>query len=625
MIKNKFMLFLIILIFLMEIFSFSQFQKNPEIEKYLNHPSQEDYPESNNVIIKRNIEIILSKDGKIKKRVYQIIKIFSKNGIEKFSNLRVLYIKNKENVDFFQAGTYDTTGFFTPVEDIYETPVNYRDIYSKVAKFKNLDSGYIIEVGYKKNEMGKNLDGKIFLKDWYPILDEEITISIPQKKDLFFKLKNGEKILYESYLKNGYKIYHFHAKNLSPLIKEPQSPPEEYFSPLLIFSTYSSWQDRLKELLKKIKDIELTQKIQKTILELKKNSKKKWEVLENTFNTINNVKNIYIPFNLALKLQPDISKTLNLKKGTTLDKTILMYTILKSLNFDVKIFFFEKHKLEVERNIPALSQFNLMGLKITLGDKILYLNPFSEYSSFPYSPFINGNSVMLVSDKKISFEDCGKIAKNGFIINYDLYLEKNGDVKLQNKIKLWGEFSLLCRNSFNRIEKKEIEERINSYLNCKDLKFKMENIENLKDPAVLTIEGTLKKYGLKERKILFLELPPNIFPFTTIKIDTSLEKRKLPIYLGEPAKVTINYKIKLPENFIPLYEFKNFSYSGNSLKLTMKFKYNKKNNLIKVVKEIETLKRYSKPEEYEKLKVAISNFYKPNYSLLLLEGEENEN
>ncbi len=607
--------------------------KNPDINELIkNLPHLNEYKTYPAVVLKKEIKIELNKNGTIKKRVYTVLKIMNQKGETKHSTLKLLYNKDFEKIDVFQAGTYNKTNIFTPPKSIKDKKPEYikryelyNNLYFKVINFDNVIKGNIIEIGYdifiKKND--KNLDGILILNDYEPILDEDITISIPENKDLFFKLVKGKNIFSESYLKDGYKIYHFSGKDLNPLKDEINSPPIGYFASKIIFSTYKSWDEALKKFRYKFfNDAEVKLTLPKEITNLKT----KYDYLKNTYYYLNSIKNVFVPLNESFLKINSPEMIMEKKYGNILDKTFLMYEILKKKNIEVYPILFENHKINIDKNIPTLKQFNYMGLKVILNEKTYYFQPMMENSAFPYSSFINKNVCMVVKHSKYNFETMKlSNSQNGFESNYNILLNKNKSIDFSNITTTWGGFSIVARDKLKNSTESELKNSIqSSYPNVKNVSVSMTNLKNPIDPFKIKLNMKLTDYLLKERNIYFFQLPPNIYDFTSIVIDTSLEKRENPLYIGEPFKATTNYSVSIPKNMIPLFLPDKLKFENKYLNIYIIPEYLKEKNILRIRKEVETKARYLPKSIYKKVKSAINNFNNVEYNLLIFKGK-NEN
>ena len=617
-------IFIIIFFFIFSTFIFPQFSKNPDIENLLNNlPPLNEYENSHGIILKREIKIELNENGTIKKRVYSVIKIMDKKGAKKFSTLKILYNKNFEKIDFFQAGTYNETGIFTSSQSAKDEKSNYikkfplyDNYYFKVLNFENVQKGNVIEVGYDVLEHGKNLDGILILEDYEPILNEDITISIPENKDLFFKLVNGEKIFSESYLKDGYKIYHFQGKDLKPIKEEINSPPIDYFATRIIYSTYKSWKDTINLLRKKFlsenkEKIDLPDKIKK--------SKDKLEYLKNTFFYISNIKNVLVPLEKTFFKINSPNSIIKNGYGDNIDKAYLMYRILKMGGIDVYPVLFENHRVKIDKNIPTLKQFNYVGLKVILDKKVYYFNPMIENAAFPYSSFINKNVCLTVKEDSHSFEEMKLNGiKNGYESNFEININRNLTINFKNITSTWGGFSIVARGKLKNATEDNLVNSIKAtFPDVKNISVKLSNLKKLIDPFKISLKLDLTNYLLKERSVYFLQLPPNIYDFTTIIIDTSLEKRENPLYVGEPLSAITNYIITFPKGISPLLVPDKLKFESKYLDIYIIPEYLKDKNILKIKKEIETKSRYIPKSLYEKVKEAIKKFNKPEYNLLM--------
>ncbi|MFH1891908.1 MAG: DUF3857 and transglutaminase domain-containing protein [Candidatus Zixiibacteriota bacterium] len=215
----------------------------------------EEYPDADALIILSKADIEFNEDGTGLTWVYELRKILTEAGIDRYGEEHLFYYKVYDDVRVATARVIKQDGSVVDVaedeiKDISAAPLEFMNIYDsdardKVIAFKDLEVGDCIEVHYLDSlfhaPMEGQFDGGDIFQQTVPILKKVTTVIGPASKPLKYIVKNGEVDFKKT--EKGDKIeYVWSVENMPKIVTEPAMPSFTEIAPTLIFTTIDSWE-----------------------------------------------------------------------------------------------------------------------------------------------------------------------------------------------------------------------------------------------------------------------------------------------------------------------------------------------------------------------------------------------
>lgn len=221
-------------------------------------PSAEDFPEAGAVFlcVKENTQV-LSNDT-VREDNYYLVKILNERG-KKLGEIEIEYDSTYESVEVEFART------ITPAGDVvYAGAKHIRDVsrylnfplYSnaraKIISMPEVAVGSVLEYKVSTTQNKMIADGQYeaiyALQTDNPIQHAEFTVALPKGRTLKQKVlniefaKNKESLTPAVLEKDNETVYSWKFDNIEQLIPEPQMPPVAEITPIILLSTFDSWQ-----------------------------------------------------------------------------------------------------------------------------------------------------------------------------------------------------------------------------------------------------------------------------------------------------------------------------------------------------------------------------------------------
>jgi hypothetical protein len=287
----------------------------------------------------------------------------------------------------------------------------------------------------------------------------------------------------------------------------------------------------------------------------------------------------------------NLSRVFKLKVGNSADVNLILYNLLKKLDFEVApVALSTRDNGTISLTYPSLRQLNYVIVHVKIGEKEYLLDATEKYLPFNLLPLrclnVQGRLIDKYDDIWIPISNNKKIKD---LAVFDLVLEN--DLSMKGNVScMWYDYSAYnFRKNYSKFNSQD--EYMESYL--KDMPgmtigdMKIENLDSIYKPVTekLTVEiknqVTQTDNNLYITPLYFEDLKEN--PFKS-------EVRKYPIDFGIPIDKTVMLNLTLPDGYSPVslpqaVSFKLPDNSGvfmyevvimdNKIRLTTKFDINK--------------------------------------------------
>lgn len=538
------------------LFSVSIFSQSP----YLNTPTSKDFPDSDAVLLKERVIYELESDGKIIEKVFRVEKVLTYHGLDHIGDPKVAFDKVNQKLEIKKLRTYTKEGKIidakensftemTPFE--LEKSPDYTNIRQMVMTKVGMDIDSVVETEYEIRDLKphkRNLEKALVISEDIPVLEKEIEIRIPSSKDLKIKLFNSDETIVKKD-EGTKKVYFVSFKNVPRLYHSEIGNGEEYLTPFLLFTTASDWAEQSNYLSEAFSK-GLQEKPQQLKDKVAKLTEKKVSLYEKVKTISDHVVTNYrtITWNLGdFDYAPrNLSRIFETRYGNAVDKALLLGGMIETLGLKPEYYLFsEKSTPEVGGEIPTLSLFDKVLLKVNVDGRTLFLNPTESIEEFSSKDVWgrkvlkignNENSLILIPPSKM---------KNQIIFKAALEPLEN--------LKMMGSATILLSGKYVNYEKalkNGIESEISSLIgsvvkNSDDVKVSV--LEFTEDKIEVKADFTVDLKKETEPKKVFANLVTSLPEISLLRRFEGKRKRALPKNLSFNGDESYEITFEIPE------------------------------------------------------------------------------
>ncbi len=618
-----------------------------EIERLIEDaPGASEYPDATGLYLKSVITLTLQKDGTIIEEVYRADKILNQKGRGEFSDLRITYDKEREEVILEEARTFKEDKTVIEVDEGNINDVTppylmnaaiYANVADRVLSFPAAEPGVVLETKYKKilePEKNKILSGSILLQKYEPLLSRTVNIRVPEEMEIFCRCVdfNGTVAPLDDKGKNGIKVS---VTGQDQIKTEEYMPGLKEIAPRIIFSTAESWDEVIREFKEPFEDaVEVKGAIKEKAEELIGDASGAEEKVQKIFLFLTKkVRNVYLPFGLVGHHPHKAGEILENRYGDGTDKAVLLTSLLRAAGIEAQPVLVEQERIPVIKEIPALDQFNKVIVRAALKeDEYLFLDPLSDYEPYPYFRKGSKSEGLLISEEGYEFvsvefpEDVESRAEN--LIRVEL--DDNGNV-VEGRIssELFGYFDAISRMELRDKTGQEADMFFDEALSA--LVTDSEEIEHsytdASDPLTqmnVSQSFTARHFGILQGDIMTIELPEFPYGFSRLLEAPRLEKRTYPFRIMTECEVSTTYEIVIPTDQRVLFQPPEIDFDPEYGEFTQSSEFDPENDLITLRRTFKYDERTIMPEQYDEFKEQIDRFGKLRNNIIMLKKEEQE-
>lgn len=542
-----------------------------ELKEKIEEATQEKYPLAGAVMILVDETVKLSSDNTLVSDARYVIKILNERGKKDFAEVVIGYDSTYEKVELEYARTIKPAGEVImagekDVRDVsrYMNFPLYSNARARIISMPEISEGAIIDYKIRtiQNQLinKEDFDLAYSLKENEPVLQAKFSLDLPKGRELKLKVLNPEY--------NSQKIglapkinetasgvnYLWEFKDIPQIPLEPDMPPAAEVDPIIMMSTFDSWDEIYKWWWGLTKDrISADKAISDKTNELIKGKNTPEEKIRAVYNyCVQDIRYVGVEYGQA-GYQPhpaaDIFKN---KYGDCKDKAILFITMLKAAGIEgYPVLIGTRGTPATSKDFPALN-FNHCIAAVELDKKIIFLDITAEVCSFADLPADDQERTVLLF-KKDGYELIATplLSPRENVIRYqtDMALGRDEAVSAKRQVSGLGQFDQAQRfwlryTPPNLIEE-SLKQKVQSLVTSGDLiSYKYENADNLDLPIKLTYEFAGKNFLSRAGKA-------RIMPqFTRIDTSSSAKaSRVYPLELGQPSVNEAVFSIRLPLNF----------------------------------------------------------------------------
>jgi len=536
-------------------------------------PDNTRFPDANAIIILSEKSYELLDSRKATESTSYLVKVLNNKGREKYSDHKVPFNKEKEELSLTQAGTYRKDLTFVDIEkkainDV--TPVElanaaiYANFLNRVFSLPVVDPGSTIYMSFKKNislSSDDNLSDTVYFQFDEPLMKKVLTIVLPNDRKLVYKVINMNRSMQ---IEKGDKTtkYTLTVTEMPQIRREESMPPMSEVASKVLFSTSTNWDDAAKPLRDVFfKACTVTPEISSFVGELTKDCRTTEEKQRAiSLFVAQKVRSISLPLGYDGYKPHNAEIVLKNKYGDCRDKTVLFVTMLKAAGIEAYPALLNSDYTPIEKEVPTLKQFDTIIVALPSDKGYRFLNPYGEESQYGFIDCYVGWEALVVKPDKsvfspvIALADIESKAEN----TIEGTLDEKGDFDGELSSKLYGIYDTAARGTFTNLRGKKtgmyFEQRAEEF--CPEAKDKghqnSDPIDLTKNMAVkLALTG--ERFAVVQGSMMLIKIPRVPFAFARPLYTPSLAKRIYPYVLGTCSENSYTFRIKLPAGYKPIY------------------------------------------------------------------------
>ena len=605
-------------------------------------PSQEAYPQAGALILLADEEFEVFEDNTAQFNMHFMVKIFNERGKEEFSEVQIGYDSTFEEVELEYARTIKPDGTVVYVGDknirdvsVYLNYPLYSNARARIISMPEVVEGAIIE--YKAKKFRKQLVNKkdfilnYSLQESEPIKVAKFLVKIPLDRSFNYKFINRE---YNNFLaelnpkesiEENKKIFSWHMEDIPEILPEPNMPPASKINPIIMMSSFNSWDEIYRWWYELYKDkIKIDKDIQNKINELVKGKESQEDKLRAIYNfCAQDIRYVAVEYGQAgyePHLAIDIFKN---KYGDCKDQSILLISMLRSIDikaYPVLIATYEY--LNLNEDFPSIA-FNHCIVAVDFQGEWIFMDPTAQTVEFKDLPSSDQDRlVFLILDDgyKIIPTPIFEASHNNSKKKMYIRINRDETIYAKRSVDTQGAFQSHQRYWLRYTKPKLVEEALRSATNAVApgavlLSYKIENQEDLDKDIILEYEFQAPEFLAKAGNVRLLPQLGQIDIGSVVK-----EERNYPIEYIIFIESTNIIDIEMPDNFVieylpkeikvdsPWFEFQNT--------------YTIKDKAISFYEKYRLKKRYVSKEEYQEYKTLLEETSRQtNQNIILREKE----
>ena len=380
--KNK-LIFGLLLIVMGAAFVFAE-----DIPDYVtNAPGAVEYPGEDGLIVRQIVEITLDADGKVTRREETALKMLTGYvDRQKHFDPHISWNDTRSELHVDIARSYMRDGTIidakknsvvanTPAELQWAVP--YAHIREMIVAHVGVEHDGVTVLGYTitdREPSGVPLWGDIELQAFIPVLDQRITIRVPEGTTLYYSCVGCE-MEPEVESSGGTVSYSFHRTNV-PSANLAEIPGTHHGLDRLVYSTVDEWADVSTFVGKLVEAaVVVDETVRLKMEEIVGNATLPIEKISLIHGFIvDGVRPVHWPvaaFDYAVRSAADV---LSSSIGHPLDKAVLFTAILREAGFQAHVALSPSDPL-IAGNVASPTQFDRVWVRVQIGEKWIWLDP----------------------------------------------------------------------------------------------------------------------------------------------------------------------------------------------------------------------------------------------------------
>jgi len=413
--KNPYTLFLLLILLIFSPgMTAGDLQDIPDYIK--NAPDEKQYPDTDGLILKQEIELELLADGIINRRYLTATKVLREYALRAGAgDPKVVFEPGVRPLNIIQSVTYmadgtavktEENGFneITPFE--LEHLPDYTNIRQMIVTFLGVERHATMVLEYEINNSEPSPQpfwGEIFLQSDKPILSQKISISMPEGLELSYHTFGFTQSPKIEDLPDGGMKYIFERRNVPPVNTAEQSRRREYLD-RLVYAMFSDWH-KARQFLRGpiVMAMNTSPELREKVIALTEDAGTAEEKIDaiHTF-VVDHIRTINWPLDDFSFMSRSATETYSSGAGHPLDKAVLLSAMLREVAMDGQIFF-ASPSLRFAPNVASPVQVDDIWVRVQAGGEKYDLHP-SAHQDDRNAFTLGGKAVLTIQGGKITPE-----------------------------------------------------------------------------------------------------------------------------------------------------------------------------------------------------------------------------
>ncbi len=516
-----------------------------------NAPEAKDFPQAGAVTLFVKEDMILNADATMDYTQHYLIKILNDRG-RKYGEITFGYDSTYDKVKIESARVIRPDGKIISVGAKHIRDVSrytnfplYSNARVRIISMPEISEGAFIEYQVRLTR-GRLMAGGEFSEEYFLLSNEPVKyakfrVLVPEGKTLGLRYLNEEYNSINADLKPhvekeaGRDIYTWEFRDIPQIIPEPAMPPFVEITPLVMLSTFQSWDQIYRWWMELAKDkVDLNDEMTTKINALTQNQNIPKDKARALYNfCAKEIRYVAIEYGQAGYEPHRASEIFSNKYGDCKDKSILLIAMLKNIGVKAyPVIIATRGVIKTQNNFPTMI-FNHVITMAELDGEQIFLDPTAETTLFGDLPESDQDRRVLVfRDDKPEFITTPKFPAdhNRYVTKTTLTFQGDETVDGVRQVETQGTFDQSQRYYFRYTMPKLIEEGIK------------ERIADIVPGARLKNYHVDNHNGMEKNILLSYE-----FTGTDFLIKAGKEARVIPrlasVALGLVAKDSRQYKI----------------------------------------------------------------------------------
>ena len=540
-------------------------------------PSPEDYPGMDAVVMLDASYLRLTQTGS-ELVVRQRICLLTHEGIKNYGEVQWPYDTELQELQLDYARTITPDGReVTPapsaVHEVTLPTVRDAPMYSSVKlstiSMPALEPGAIIDWQMTirdKESAPEELMPELFniwLFAWpIPVQRSELVVEVPEGTDLRWQTR-GTEVEPTVQTASGTVTYTFTKADIPAITYEPYMPDLRALSPLLVVSTYESWDEIAAWYADVAEDrYQTTSELLTMVEELTSGIQPPSERISAIYDFVaRDVRYVALEFGLGSYQPHPAPEVFANRYGDCKDQATLLITMLRAAGFEAyPVLLLVGDGLDVDFDLlPTPYMFNHVIAAVRQGEDWLFLDPTCDLCTADYLPDYDrakhGLLVLGTEDQPglQVLTDPFRPEENLVKSELRAALSPDGDLVATASISIGGFSSLLYRSillSYRPEERRKIFEQLLNYVvpGSRLLSFEHSDLEDTHLPVPITEEFERAGFAQKAGSIMLFPIPyPAQLPFPGYFADEVGQEARIHPLITWPQRMEVYVELTVPE------------------------------------------------------------------------------
>jgi transglutaminase-like putative cysteine protease/tetratricopeptide (TPR) repeat protein len=585
-------------------------------------PASDAYPQAGALILSCDEKIEITRSDTQVSSMHYIVKILNERGKKDFSETQIDYDSTYEKVELEYARTIKPDGTVVDVGSRHIRDVSkymnfplYSNARVYIISFPEITENAVVEYKLRiyRNQL---INKKDFVMSYpvqssEPIISAQFSLQLPETKPLHIKTLNAEYNTFKAELaplvrkEDGMVMYRWQFSAIPQIIPEANMPAFVQITPVLLFSSFDSWQDIYAWWWQLARDkIKADAAIQAKVKELTGQLASEEEKIRALYNfCAQKIRYVAVEYGQAGYEPHQAGDIFKNKYGDCKDQAILLVTMLRQAGLSAyPVLIATKEYFNLNPDFPSV-MFNHCIAAVLFKERVVFLDPTAETCSFDDLPGLDQNRrVLLCADDKYEIHTTPLYPARHNLVRQGV------TITLHNDESIYSKKSVVTSGAYDQAQRywllytppqlisESLQEKIQEIsIGAKLLDYSIENLNDLNQPVVLKYEFNGSEYLTAAGS---LRIIPQL-----AGVDNSLvakEKRDFPIDFTILDSRETEFTIEFPDNFSVKYMPDNVVEDSKWLKFTAL--YQRQDNKINFKQTVELKENTVPTEQYSEFK-----------------------